>query len=401
MTPRERALSLAAIIASTVGVGVSYGIGYPISALSFEQWGAPTWQTGLVGSAPALAVLLCLPFFPALVARLGMVPAMSLGCLIVAAGFLLMPLMPSPLAWLVLRFLMGAGLALPWLVGETWINSVTTESSRGRMLALYAIALFIGFAAGPLVLERTGVDGWLPYAIGAGGILVAVLPIVAARGLAPAMPTHPETSVIGAFALAPVAMLGGVIGGLLELGHFAMLPIYALQTGSPETEALRLLSFFMIGGIALQLPIGWLADRASALTTMVGSTIAFALIALLLPFSPSGWPRLAVVFLIGGIAIGFYTLALTHIGQRVRTRDLAVANAAFLMSYQIGALIGPGVAGGAMELWRPHGFVAAMIAAALAGAFAIRILHRARAWAHGNPPPASAPDLNFSRRRRS
>ena len=383
MTPRERVLSLAAIIASTVGVGVSYGIGYPITALSFAQWGAPTWQTGLVGSAPALAVLLCLPFFPSFIARLGMVPAMSLGCVIVAACFLLMPLMPTPAAWLALRFLMGAGLALPWLVGETWINSVTSEATRGRMLALYAIALFIGFAAGPLVLERTGIDGWLPFAIGAGGILVAVLPIVAAIRLAPAMPAHPETSVIGAFALAPIAMLGGVVGGLLELGHFAMLPIYALQTGSPEPEALRLLSFFMIGGMVLQLPIGWLADRASAFRVLFGACVAFALFALLLPFSPSGWPRLAVVFLIGGIAIGFYTLALTYIGQRVQARDLAVANAAFLMSYQIGALIGPGVAGGAMQLWQPHGFVAAMVAAAIAGALAIRRLGRATAGRNG------------------
>ena len=95
LTPRQRNLSIAAVITSTVGVGVSYGIGYPITALTLAQWGAPSWLNGLVGSAPALAILICLPFFPKLVGRLGTIPVMALGCCLVGIGFLLMPLFPS------------------------------------------------------------------------------------------------------------------------------------------------------------------------------------------------------------------------------------------------------------------------------------------------------------------
>lgn len=378
LTPRERALSLAAVIASTVGVGVSYGIGYPITALTFEQWGAPTWLNGLVGSAPALAILLCLPFFPRLVGRLGTVPAMALGCMLVGMGFLLMPLLASPEAWLVLRFLMGAGLALPWLVGETWINTVASERSRGRMLALYSIALFSGFAIGPFLLDLVGIDGWLPFLIGAGGILLAVVPIIVARALAPRMPEHPETGVVGAFLLAPVAMIAGVVGGLLELGHFAMLPVYALQAGASEAEALRLLTVFMVGGISLQLVVGWLADRASARTVLIGSALLFGLVALALPMTTDPWVRGLAVFVMGGLGIGFYTLGLTHIGQRVRVQDLAVANAAFLITYQVGAMVGPSLGGVAMSVWQPHGFVVAMIAAAVLGALAMALVGRGR-----------------------
>ena len=78
----------------------------------------------------------------------------------------------------------------------------------------------------------------------------------------------------------------------------------------------------------------------------------------------------------GGLGIGFYTLGLAHIGQRVRVHDLAVANAAFLITYQIGAMIGPTVGGIAMGIWQPHGFVAAMIAAALIGALAMAAVRR-------------------------
>ena len=381
LTPRQRSLSLAAVVASTVGVGISYGIGYPITALTFEQWGAPIWLNGLAGGAPALAILICLPFFPKLVGRLGTIPAMALGCFLVGAGFLLMPVFQSPEAWLVLRFIMGAGLALPWLVGETWINTVATNNTRGRMLALYSIALFSGFAIGPFILDRVGIMGWAPFLIGAGGIFLAVVPIALAAALAPRMPAHPDTGVFGAFLLAPVAMIAGVVGGLLELGHFAMLPVYALQAGSMEAEALRLLTIFMAGGIVLQFLIGWLADRVSARTVLIGSALLFALIAASLSITSDPWLRAAAVFVMGGLGIGFYTLGLTHIGQRVRVHDLAVANAAFLITYQVGAMVGPTVGGIAMGVWRPHGFVAAMIAAALIGALAMTLVGRKPALA--------------------
>ena len=378
LTSRQRFLSIGAVVASTVGVGISYGIGYPITALTFEQWGAPTWLNGLVGSAPALAILLCLPFFPRLVGYLGTIRAMALGCLLVGSGFLLMPLFPSPEAWLILRFIMGAGLALPWLVGETWINTVVDDRLRGRMLALYAIALFSGFAAGPFILDQVGIVGWTPFVIGAAGILLAVVPIVAAAALAPSMPEHPDTGVFGAFLLAPVAMVAGVIGGLLELGHVALLPIYALQDGATEDQALRLLTLFMVGGIALQFVVGWLADQVSARVVLIAGAFLFAAIATTLPMTTEPVWRAAAVFVMGGLGIGFYTLALTFIGQKVPLHDLAVANAAFLITYQVGAMVGPSIGGVAMGIWQPHGFVVAMVAAALLGALVMAVVGRRR-----------------------
>lgn len=160
------------------------------------------------------------------------------------------------------------------------------------------------------------------------------------------------------------------------LGHFVLLPIYALQTGSDEAQALGLLTTFIVGGIALQFVVGWLADRASARRVLIGSALLFALVAMSLPLLSDPWLTTGAVFLMGGIGVGFYTLSLTHIGQRVRVDQLAVANAAFLISYQIGAMIGPTVGGIAMGAWQPYGFVAAMIAAALIGALAMAAVRR-------------------------
>lgn len=371
LTPPQRTLSIGAVVVATFGVGVSYGIGYPLTALTFEAWGAEPWVTGLVGAAPALAIFLLLPVFPKLVARLGTVPSMALGCVLVAAGFLLMPLFPSPEAWFVLRFMMGAGLALPWLVGETWINTIATNATRGRMVAIYSMSLFTGFALGPVILGQTGTTGWAPFMVGAAGIVLAVLPILAAAKLAPDMPAHPQTGVLGAVRLAPVAMIAAALGGLIEIAGFSMLPVWAGGVGLAEADALWLLTLFMLGGVALQLPVGWLADRFSAArTTVILASVVVALVTLI-PLLAAGLPLAVGVFLLGGVGVGFYTLGIVAIGQTVRAQDLAVANAAFLMAYQAGAMAGPAAAGAATQVWETHGLLVTLAVAAAVSIVAI------------------------------
>ena len=388
LTPRQRMLSVGAVILSTVGVGVSYGIGYPVTSLTFKEWGSPSWLTGLAGSMPALAILLCLPFFPRLVARLNTVGAMALGCALVGISFLLMPVFPSPEAWLALRFIMGAGLALPWLVGETWINTVATDKNRGRLLALYAIALFSGFVVGPYMLQWVGIEGWMPFLIGAAGIFLAVFPLVAAIRLAPKMPAHPQTGVFGALKLAPIAMIGGLVGGFIELGNVSMLPVYSVAIGTTEEQALQIVTMFMLGGLALILPIGYLADKLSARTMLISVGLIFAAAAASVPFADDLSVVTALVFVMGGIGVGFYALSLTYIGQTVRVADLAVANAAFLITYQLGAMAAPTMIGVAMEASYPDGYIVVMVGAALLGVSGFVSTHRKRALTKPAPSPA-------------
>jgi MFS family permease len=66
------------------------------------------------------------------------------------------------------------------------------------------------------------------------------------------------------------------------------------------------------------------------------------------------------LFIYGGAVVGLYTVGLTLLGQRFRGADLAAANSAFVLMYSTGALLGPPLSGLAMDLWNPHGLIAAM-----------------------------------------
>jgi MFS family permease len=362
----ERRKSLTAVILSCFGVGIAFGLGYPLTAVVLEGRGEPSWIIGLAGAAPSLAILALLPILPRAVARIRPSTAIILGCTCCAAAYGALYFLEATWGWIALRFLMGATIALPWIVGETWVNHIAEDSHRARVISFYAVSFFSGFALGPILLEHFGSDGPWAFVIGAGGALLAALPIYIARDLAPDLAHEPATGLIGGMRLAPAAMAGAFLGGYLETSHFALLPNVAIAGGMNEATALRLLTALIVGGLLTQYTLGWLADRTSRKSLLVALGLVYAALIVLLPFvlSTPGL-ALALIFVLGTTVIGFYMLGLAMLGQEVEASQLATANAAFIMMYTSGGIVGPAISGVVMTDGPVFGFVASTATAAL------------------------------------
>jgi len=89
-----------------------------------------------------------------------------------------------------------------------------------------------------------------------------------------------------------------------------------------------------IGGVLLQMPIGWLADRYEKVGVLICITVGLMALFVLLEVSLEiAMVAGLVTFVIGGLILGVYTLGLGIIGDRVPRARLASANAAFLVLY--------------------------------------------------------------------
>ena len=371
-TPLQRALSLTAVIAASFGVGLSFGVVFPLTSLTFEAWGQSEWMIGLAGGLPAVVALVAFPLLPSVVARIGPVTAIAGGCLVGGAGFLALYAFQSPWAWIAIRVLMSAGFALPWLAGETWINTVSREETRGRVIAIYTIAFFAGFSIGPFILQTFGLVGWPPFLAGAAGTALAGVPIILAQRIAPKFYHDGSMALMSALRADPVAMVAAFVGGFAEIGCLALYANVAVAAGLSQVNALQLLSVMTAGGVILQFPIGWLSDKSSRYLMMLVLVIAFIILLLGLPMAfASPIASFVAAFLFGGIILGFYTVGLAMIGERVAANDLAAANAAFLFMYQGGSILGPIVGGAAMTISPVTGFVVAMVALTVVSGVAI------------------------------
>lgn len=376
--PRARRASLAAIIASTFGVGVNLGVLTPLVALILERDGVDATLIGLNAAMPALAMLIFAGWIARLAGRVSAVGALLGGLAVALVSVLLMPLFRDLTAWFVLRFVIGLSLSLPWVIGETWINTVVTEAGRGRALGFYATAFYGGLACGPLVVQAIGIEGWAPFVVAAGALGLAALPLIAAQrlapGLAPRLETAPEFRVTQVARVAPLIVGGAIIAGLTEAALYSLLPLYGLRSGIGQEAAVWMLTVFVIGSIVFQVPLGALADRIDRqrlfLACVAATALGCAVLPLVIGWAPGLW---ALMFLWGGLIGSFYTLTLALLGQRFAARHLAVANAAFILAYDLGGAAGPVLGGAALDLWDPHGLPLAVgLALAAFLLFAVR-----------------------------
>jgi MFS family permease len=368
LTPTQRLQSLTAIIGTAFGVGVAVGAVVPLVSESLAEQGYDRVMIGINSAMLPLAVMLMGPLMPRLMARLGTMNAIYLGLGVAAGGVLLFPAFPDYYAWCAIRFLIGLASAIHWITSETWINLMASSASRSRVMAIYASVMAAGFVLGPIIINLTGIHGWLPFACVAGALLVALIPMLFAHKVAPSMSVHRPVGVVRMLRLVPTVMVAALVAGFVDAGLFTLIPVYEMDAGFDRETANVSLSIFMAGNLVLQLPLGWAADHINRRGVLLASAAIVTGGAVLYPLLTGSvmllWP---MMFIWGGVSWGIYTLGLSLMGERIPAMQLAAANSAFVMMYELGSFGGPIIAGGAMDLWPTFGMpaVIAMASATL------------------------------------
>jgi predicted MFS family arabinose efflux permease len=242
-----------------------------------------------------------------------------------------------------------------------WINTAAEETDRGKVIGLYVAAMSAAYCVGYPLLLVIGTEGDLPFMLVAAMILAAGLPIVLARRLVPVLPPAGHGGTLDAVRREPIVMAASLVAGFAIAVVLSFLAIYAQRLGLVGRTALLVLATTAVGNLLLQVPIGILADRMGAerLLILVAAVGLSGLVGM--PFlQPMGLMRWPFLFVWGGCLGGFYTLSLTLVGQRFRGDQLAGANAAFVVVYEVGGLLGAVSGGIGLEAWNPHGVLVAL-----------------------------------------
>lgn len=340
-----------AVCAAVISIGLALGVSMPLVSLRLESWGQDSFAIGVMAATPAVGVLLGASLAGRLAARLGTTTLMQLCLLLGALSVALLALVQDYAVWLALRLLIGVALTMVFILGESWINQLAVEKWRGRLVALYGTGYALSQLCGPLLLTALGTATDLGFWTGVG-LLVGGSLILLGRSGAPRVDAH---SALGRGLLAFCRKLPAIAWAVMLFAAFeammlTLLPIYGLRQGFSQEVALLMVSVVVVGDAALQLPIGWLADRMSRSSLFRGCGVTLLLSSLALPLllhTPLIWPLLV---LFGASAGGLFTLSLILIGERYRDDALVLANAHVAQLWGIGCLVGP-LATGAASQW--------------------------------------------------
>lgn len=362
---------LAGLLFAVSVVGFSLGASLPLVSLRLLDAGASTLQIGIVSAIPAAGMMLSAFLVDACCRHLSR-RVIYLGCFsLCAASIALLEWGFASLAWLAaLRLALGLGMGIAIILGESWVNELSPEHNRGKIMALYATS-FTGFQVlGPALLALLGAHGpWLTAIVSVAYLLALVcIVFTVPNDRVRHEGDDTKTFTLGGFLrVAPALCIGVLFFSFFDAVVLSLLPVYATGLGFAVGVAALMVTVVFAGDMLFQLPLGWLADRVERTGLHLACGLVVLAIGLGLPWLMQAqallWPLLV---LLGAVAGGIYTLALVLIGQRFKGRDLVTANASVGLLWGVGSLIGPLVSGMAMGM-APHGLPMAL--AAMAGLF--------------------------------
>ena len=371
--PRWRQLVIATVALAVASFG--HGLTMPLLSLVLDHQGVDETLIGLNAGTYFIAVFAVAPLATRLLRARGPAVLMLVSILATVVLLALLRAFPNVWLWFPLRFALGMAASFLWIAGEAWVNHSATETHRGRIIAIFGIVVSAGFALGPLILSITGTEGWAPFLVTIALLLVAAAVLAGALGSSPKL--RGKTEPLARYVLlAPVAMFGYFVFAAGDAMLLTFLPIYAAGLGVGEVDAIRLLTVLAVGSMAMQYPVGWLADRVS--NYAIAAALAVMLLAgsAALPWAlPDPAIRIVFMFFYGGALGALYTISLVLLGRQFKGADLSAASAMLAVMFCVGSFIWPSAGGAAMDRFGGDAMPVSLIAA-----YALFLLIVAAVW---------------------
>ncbi|MGH8183627.1 MAG: MFS transporter [Rhodanobacteraceae bacterium] len=286
---------------------------------------------------------------PPLVRRVGHIRAFAFCAACTACVVLLHAMGSNPIAWLLLRLLTGIVLVGLYAIIESWLNAQSAPAERGTVFAAYMVVNLCALALAQQLL-RIGGQPFVLFTVVALAVCAATLPVLLTRQAQPQVQAMPKLQLRLLFDVAPSAGAGALLSGLAMGAFWGLLPVYARRIGFDTAMVGTYMSVAILGGAALQWPLGRLSDHRDRRMVLTWVAAAAALLALAaLAAGGNAWPAMALVFLYGGMAFAVYPIVVAHLVEHVPPDNLLAASSSVLLVYGVGSALGPLVAGALMS----------------------------------------------------
>lgn len=333
--------------------------------------GFDTNVLGIVMSGYFAGFLVGSLYAPRVVSKVGHVRVFAALASLASISILVHSVFIDPWIWGGMRIVTGFCYAGLYVVAESWLNDMSDNAKRGKMLSIYMVVQMGAVAGGQYLLGLSDPSGANLFMLIAVLVSLAVLPLCLSASRTPDFSAPEAMSFKELFRLSPLGSSGMVMSGIANGALFGFGAIYAQRAGFTITEISTFMAAMFLGGMVLQWPIGRLSDRMDRRLVIMVVTTAATIVAIgasLIPeptplsMQPGGeedrtiWPILGAAALFGGLSIPHYSLFTAHVNDRVPIRKMVAASSALVFLNGAGAIMGPNLAAFMMGYYGPSGF---------------------------------------------
>ena len=338
-----------------VMLGNGFFLTYTSLRLSVANY--PGWVIGLINAFYYTGIMLGSIYVERLIDRIGHIRTFAImasvnSFLIVLQGGVL-----GIVSWSIFRFFMGFCVSGFFIVIESWLLLSTGVKSRGRLLSLYMLTLYLAQGFGQFILNLSPIDSLLPFAITVILSSLSVIPVCMMKSSGPLLLESSITNIFQILRKAPLGPIGCFVGGMILSSFYSLGPIFAKEIGLSVFQISQVMGFTILGGLVLQWPIGHLSDIFNRRKVIIG--VCFCLMAVTFALYHSlhfhYYILLSLMVLFGGISFTLYPLSITYTCDHFSEKKIVGITCALLVIYGVGCIVGPLVSPIFMKYFGPRG----------------------------------------------
>jgi MFS family permease len=313
---------------------------------------------------------------PRMLRQVGHIRVFAALAAVASAAVLVQGAFVHPVPWAAMRLLTGLCLAGIYVVAESWLNDRASRANRGRLLALYMLILYIGLGSSQFLLLLASPRSPAPFMLVSALISLAMVPIVVSAQHAPEISAPRKVRYRDLYRDSPTGVVAVSASGIISSIFYSMGPVYARLNGFSTAGVATFMSVSIFAAVATQYPVGRLSDRVDRRTVIAAvCLLATVLAGILAAFGEMPRPLLfTLAAMFTGSAFTLYSLAVSHVNDKLDSREMVAASSALLRLNGLGAAVGPVLCGTLIGAFGTSAYFATL--ASLTGALTLYDLWR-------------------------
>ncbi len=247
--------------------------------------------------------------------------------------------------WLILRFFAGFATAGVFVVIESWLLCQSSISTRGQILSFYMVTFYASQALGQLFLKLDVNDSVYMFTIIAISSSLSVIPLSLTSSAMPAY-GEPSTLTLKEIYKACVSgLFGCFISGMILGAIYGLFPVFIIKTFLNTDSVANVMFAIIMGGMALQYPIGKLSDVIERrIVLLVIGLVGLSIVLAMLFVGNSVTTFLILCAFFGGFTFTIYPVSISHACDNLEPEHIVSGTQTLLLAYSIGAMVGPVIA---------------------------------------------------------
>lgn len=328
---------------SLVIVMLGNGFFTTFASLRISIEGYPNWVIGILNASYYGGIMLGAIYVERLINRIGHIRSFAIMASINSLVIVIQAMLIGPVSWTLFRFFTGFCTSGFFIAIESWLLLSTGVKSRGRLLSLYMLTLYMAQGFGQFILNASPLTSLLPFAITIILSSLSVIPVSMMRSSGPVLLESSITNVFQILRRAPLGPIGCFVSGLIMSSFYGLAPIFGKEIQLTVFQISQIMGFTILGGLVLQWPIGHLSDIFNRRKVIIGVTFVLMLVTAALYQSHQFhyYVLLALMILFGGISFTLYPLSITYTCDHFSEKKVIGITCALLLVYGVGCIIGP------------------------------------------------------------